>query len=335
MSKSLPHNRQLWLGIALSLVCLALAVRGLALADILAGLQSTNLTLAGLALLAGMGSLLPRTLRWQLLFHPDRNRFPLGDLGVILLVGQTINVLAFARLGDLVRAYLAGELGRDTPARALGTIAVEKLVDLTAVVVLFLGLIPFLTVPAFVHQRGISLGLITLLLLTGLALITSRPTLVLNRVRRLTAQLPAAIGGRALRLVEGGLQGLTALRQPSVTRAVIALTVIVWCLYGLSNYLLLLAVGLAGSWPVALFLLVVLQIGIAIPSSPGRIGVMHYLAVLALGLVGIDQGPALTFAIVIHLISIVIPTLIGVAALVWTAIRWPGWRTAAGGAKWV
>lgn len=334
MNNPSPHHRQFWFGITLSLVCLGLAVRGLALDDILAGLQATNLTLAGLALLAGMGSLIPRTLRWQLFFHPDRSRFPLGDLGMILLAGQTINVLAFARLGDLVRAYLAGELGHDSPARTLGTIAVEKLVDLTAVIVLFLGLIPFLTLPESLYHRGVSLGLTTLLLLTGLLLITCRPALTLNWVRRLTAPLPATISGRVLRLVEGGLQGLTALHQPALTLAVIALTILVWCLYGLSNYLMLLAVGLEGSWPVALLLLVVLQIGIAIPSSPGRIGVVHYLAVLTLGWVGIDQAPALTFAIVIHLISLVIPTLIGVVALAWTATRWPGWRTATGGKRW-
>jgi uncharacterized protein (TIRG00374 family) len=93
-------------------------------------------------------------------------------------------------------------------------------------------------------------------------------------------------------------------------------TIIIWAIYAAVNYVLLAAVGAPLSWLAALFLLAVLQLGVAIPSSPGRVGVFHYLAVQVLAVFGVDQGMAVTYAVLLHLISVMLPAGLG-AILAW------------------
>ena len=78
----------------------------------------------------------------------------------------------------------------------------------------------------------------------------------------------------------------------------------------------LLALHAPASWLAAFFLLVVLQLGIAVPSSPGRVGVFHYLSVQALAVFAVGGATAVSFAIILHLISIILPAVLG-AALTW------------------
>jgi hypothetical protein len=57
--------------------------------------------------------------------------------------------------------------------------------------------------------------------------------------------------------------------------------------------------------------LVVLQVGTAVPSSPGRIGVFQYLVILALSIFAVDKNVALGYSIVLYLVVYVPVVLIG------------------------
>ena len=61
----------------------------------------------------------------------------------------------------------------------------------------------------------------------------------------------------------------------------------------------------------SLLLLVVLQIGTAVPSSPGRIGVFQYLVILALSILFVDKGVALGYSIILYLVTYIPIALIG------------------------
>jgi len=46
------------------------------------------------------------------------------------------------------------------------------------------------------------------------------------------------------------------------------------------------------------------------------VGVYHYLAVQSLAIFGVDQATAVSYAILLHLISIILPAVVG-AILAW------------------
>ena len=85
------------------------------------------------------------------------------------------------------------------------------------------------------------------------------------------------------------------------------------------------ALGLDLPVVAALLVLAVVQLGTAVPSTPGKVGVFQYLSVLALGPFGVGQGVALSYGILLHLVSYAPPIVLGGAGL-WVEL--PGLRRA-------
>ena len=50
--------------------------------------------------------------------------------------------------------------------------------------------------------------------------------------------------------------------------------------------------------------MVVTTISVVVPSSPGYVGSFHLLCQLALGLFAVPKGPALSYAFVLHAVSV-------------------------------
>ena len=111
--------------------------------------------------------------------------------------------------------------------------------------------------------------------------------------------------------------GLTALRSFPQIGTLLGWTFAVWLLSAGTNWLLLRALALPPSPLIALTLLVILQAGSALPSSPAKIGVFHYLTILGLGLFSIPSDAALAFAVWLHLVVVVLLIGLGILCLIW------------------
>ena len=80
-----------------------------------------------------------RGLRWAILVRGTGYPLRVGDSTEIIFISWTVNCLVPAKLGDLYRAYL---LKINTPvslSRTFGTVFIERVLDLFAIVVLGLG----------------------------------------------------------------------------------------------------------------------------------------------------------------------------------------------------
>lgn len=103
--------------------------------------------------------------------------------------------------------------------------------------------------------------------------------------------------------------------NPALLLSVSLLSIAIWLVDWMAIYLLFLAFGLHLPVAAALVLMIILIIGIAIPTAPGFIGNWHYSCVLGLGLFGIPKTDAMTFALVYHALSIGIIILLGLIFL--------------------
>jgi len=83
--------------------------------------------------------------------------------------------------------------------------------------------------------------------------------------------------------------------------------------------------GLGPALPFAAapFLLIVLKIGVAVPSVPGKLGIFHYLCTLALGVFGLEKGAALGYAVLLYFVVFVPPSLLGALFLWWESVHRP------------
>jgi glycosyltransferase 2 family protein len=295
---------QLWLGVLLGLIMLFLAGRGLDLALVGQTLARVNPMYVLLALLVFLLTQVVKAVRWRWLLSPKPTGLTLMQLANLLIVGQTINLLFLTRLGDIARAYLTGEESGASKTYVLGSIAAEKVVDLLALAIVIMCLIPFITLPAWLAARQVPVIAVAAALVLAMAcLIAGRHTWI-AWLNRLLARIPGSSRVRWQARLAAGLDGLSAVANRRAALAIWWWTLVIWSLGALTNMFLFLAFNLPARVLPAVFLLAVLQAGVAVPSVPGKIGVFHYLCVLALSAFGVPAAVALGYGITLHLIVV-------------------------------
>jgi hypothetical protein len=223
--------------------------------------------------------------RWKELF--ERNPPPISLLAAAVAIGQTLNYVIPFRSGEIARVFMVG----GKKLEVAGTIAVEKFLDV-----------------------GFFAGICLLL-----PLVWVMPDWM-NRPRMSALVMAGAylVGIVALAVIVPRFTSLPRLaRMPPLDKlpALLATSLLLWVGGVLVNYFVFHALQIEASLLVALVLLVILQLGQAVPSSPGKVGVFQYLAVLGLSLFGVSKAPALAFGLVLHLV-VFLPVAI-IAGVFW------------------
>lgn len=310
---------QVGFGLAVSVLCFWLALRDLAVDAVLQSLRQAELTWVALALLSVVFTNWAKATRWRLLFFPHHRHLPTRSLFAILLAGQAVSLAIPLRGGELARAYLVGQRFGDSKARTLATVGVEKVIDLAMLALCILLLAPMLvsTDAAALTSRRSSLISVALLLLAGavIGLLGRHHWVAL--ARRLAGRLPNQAGARWIGLLDAALHGLDALRYPAVVIRVIAWSVLTWLLAGSTNYLVLRALHLPANAVVSFTLLAVLQAGISVPSSPGKIGVFQFLCQLTLAWFGMAAVHGFAAGMLLYAVAPLSLMIAGGLALLW------------------
>lgn len=307
--------RRLLVGALLSLLFLWLAFRGTPAGEIADALRPADYRYVALAVGLVLLSPMVRALRWKLLYHPNHHGLGVWRLAVILLIGQMLNIVVPARAGELARIYLMGRTEDRSRALTLGTVAIEKWLDVLMMLLLLLFMPAVVALPAWFRDSRAGLAVFALAFFAvGLVLSYGKQQFV-SVVNRLAVFLPAEWQERARRGVALALDSLDVLRSPRVglelqlwSAAIVSLSVLV-------NYFTFKALGLDLSLTAALFLLAVLQVGVAVPSAPGKLGVFHYLCTLALGFFGVARGTALGYSFLLYAIVFLPPIVLGAGSL--------------------
>ncbi|MBN1890714.1 MAG: flippase-like domain-containing protein [Thermoflexales bacterium] len=320
INHTLIHSRGarlawLLLGLALSLLAAWLAVRDVHWGSVIEAIARANGWWLLAALLSVVLTTLLKALRWQALLVPRPREVSIWDLFAALVVGQMLNMALPMRAGDVGRAAF---VGRPSLSRmqVLATVAAEKWLDMTAAFALAMGLLPFMVWPEWARSSLGTLGVAVLAGVVGLAIVTLFRRRLAALVERLESSPARSLPlvARAVEWLRRAWQGVAALRTPSLAAGVIGWTVLTWLLGASTNWLVGRALGLPGSAVMWSFVLLVLQVGVAVPSVPGRIGVFEYLTMLALALFGVQGEVALAYALVLHVL-VIGPIVIGGLAL--------------------
>jgi uncharacterized membrane protein YbhN (UPF0104 family) len=165
---------------------------------------------------------------------------------------------------------------------------------------------PFMPLPAWLRdpsRRVSALSLAATLLLAVIFLQRARlrrlATWVAVRVFRSNS---TAVG----RQIDLTVDGFAPLADRGSIPAIAGATVIIWWLMVATNYALFYALPMQPSWLVAAVLLLVLHVGVAVPSTPGKIGVFQMLVNITLPLFGVSRELALGYGLLLYVI-IVLP----------------------------
>ena len=297
-------KKQLVVGSALGCVALWLTFRRTDLGAVAAAVERVHLWPVVVAMLLVAVTVIAVAQRWQLLVARGRSSRIRSPFVAAVVTGQMLNVLLPIRLGEFVRAFWISRAEGLPLARVLGTIAVERLADVLMLGASVTFLLLRLSLPPWVRNSGRAALAASILAAVVAIVLAKWGTSVLRVLDVPLRMLPSKIRLGTIRHGRIALTELQAFRDWRANLKVWGLSVVIVMLAASTNYVLFFAFDLSLSPTTALLLFVVLQIGGAPVSTPGNLGVFHYLVVLVLATLGVDRTVAVAYAVMLHAIAI-------------------------------
>lgn len=302
-----------WLGIASSLLFLWLVSRQVSWPRVLEALKDADWNWIAMGLLLLIVTWALFAVRWQCLLAPAAP-VPWSDAFAYILIGYLGNAVLPLRLGDAGRIVLLGKKHAISIAFTSATVVLERLLDILTVLV-FVGLLMLVTPVPELIRRGVQATAVVAFLAFLVLVLLSRSQVILARLETLAStHLPEKIVEPWFDVLHRFIQGLQVTSSPGLLLKVGSLSVLSWGIAGLSILCFVRAFKLALPWHAAMLVLTVTNLGGALPSSPGAIGVYEFLSVLALSVWMSERSVALGFALVTHAASLALSVILGLIA---------------------
>lgn len=295
----MPKQLRLILKLAISLLALAFAFRDLDLTELTGVGLTTNWFLIVAAAALSVVSISVLAMRWKKILTPIAT-----SRVSTLLRGQYIGLFGNnvfpLRAGEFMRAdYVRRKLDKSFVS-ILGTIFLERSIDLVIVGILFAALTATQAIPGIPPIRASVLLGSALLLMVGAALVI--------RFRR-------HLGGLVARRFPGATESRKLIGHLLTHRGLSALlltSLALWLLYFVRVQAVISSIGLPIDLGLVALVLVATAAGFMIPAAPGALGTYHMAVVFSMhDIYGVQLVDAQVAAILLHLSAYVPTTLIG------------------------
>jgi uncharacterized protein (TIRG00374 family) len=300
---------KVWGGIAVSLVLLWLAARGVSLDELADSFRQIR---PGW-LVGTLATIVVRfwctAVRWQVLLRPVKP-ISVHRLFSVTMIGFMANNVLPARMGEFVRAYALAKSETLSASLAFATIVLERVFDGFTLLAFLVGGLLFLRPERWlVWSAGMSFCLYVGVLGGLLWLRQGRG------FDRLLARLPLGLRARAARLLDSFALGLDVLSDPRALGVAAALSLAVWGVSVAGVWTMFAAFGLDLPVHAAVLLLAIVAVAVALPSAPGYVGTFQAGTVAALALFAVPESTAFSFSLLYHAIHFVPITVAGLVYL--------------------
>ena len=310
----------------ITVVFLAIALYRVDLNQFVNALASADYRLIALAAVCAFASYTLRTMRWQRFLAPTK-KISVVRLFPVLIIGFALNNLLPGRPGEFARPYWLGVRENISKTLGLATIIVERVADGIALIAfLLLALAAFkplnLALPPAVETIALAASILFGVALAGLIFLLVREQLALSIFKFFTKFLPHNLAARLEKMLGSFIVGLHSLKSARDVAAIIALSLGVWLIESLGYFLMLSAFNalpnLADHAVAAVFMMVLINLGVMIPAAPGGVGPYEAAAIFALSAFSVNETVAATVALGSHAISYIIITGMGLF-FIWRA----------------
>lgn len=303
---------RLIIGIAIAGLFLWLIFRGINLNELLAAFNQANsflILLSVVAFLIGYGC---RIERWRIMLILDNPNISWKEcFGPMFASVAANNILPF-RAGDILRAFGFNSRLRISTATSLTTLVVERLLDLLMVIA-FLGL----ALRFFNLDSSMLLGVggsLLLIFAGAIAFVLIAPN-IFSPIAFLVARMLSKISPNIGRQAEHQFKKVfAALSHVSHGPNMIKLILWSWCAWFFEGIVFWCAAKALPSLSEPLASWVALPIGTlstTIPSTPGYVGTFDFFTSQAMITLGNSIPAAAAYALLVHIILWLPPTLIG------------------------
>ncbi|BCX04986.1 MAG: TIGR00374 family protein [Candidatus Roseilinea sp.] len=319
----------IWIGVAISIVFLFLALRGIHFDEFARALQRAN----PLWLLPGIAfyflAVAVRAWRWSYLLRPLK-AVSADRLFPVVVIGYMGNNIYPARIGELLRAYV---LRRDEGvpiASSLATVLIERMMD--GVVMVGFALIGLQFAPNVSARagQGVTAALALFALASAaffwMALAPART----NRLAEatITRLVPNRFQAPLLGIAHRFVQGAQSLRSPRDLAAIFLGTVVVWLLETMKYVSVAWAFDLALPFGGLMLVNGLSNLFTIIPGAPGAVGTFDAGGMLGMRALGVEDSLAAAYVLTLHVALWLPVTLLGAFFMLREGLRWSDLRRA-------
>jgi hypothetical protein len=311
---------------------MAFVLRGADLQQVGDAVTSARLDLIGLSVLAMVVTYVARAVRWCHLLEP-LGRVHLGVALRATVMGFAATALLPGRVGEVLRPYLLARREQLSVSAAIGTVVLERLLDLAVILAIFgLAVVVFEPpggaagdglLPAL--HAGAAVAAAFALATLGLACVAAAsPASVGRGVARVTAMLPAGLSQRLVQFSHRFSEGFGAMRRFGPLVWAMAWTVVIWLSITAGLWCVSVAFGISMSPAGAGIVLVLIVLGVAVPTPAGVGGYHAAFQVGATTLFAASAESAVGAGLVAHAISFLPVTIVGVILMAFEGVRLAG-----------
>jgi uncharacterized protein (TIRG00374 family) len=303
-------NKKIFLGILISSVLVYLSFRGINLQDIFRDLNRIKLCPVIFCTLLIILMQWLRSYRWGVILQPMEKIDQLS-LFSVTSVGFLAIAAIPARLGELARPYLISQKSSIKMPSALGTILVERVLDSFTVLAIAVIVLFFTDLPPWMIKSGIIFFLLASGMFCFIVFMILQRDAALKLINKVLGKLPGKFAHRIDEFIHHFIDGIQVITNIKLLLYLFFISALVWLLDVLAIYVLLLAFGFTLPVIAAFVVMIILIVGIAIPTAPGYVGNWHFACVLGLSFFGLAKAEALSFAVVYHFLSMIIVAILG------------------------
>jgi uncharacterized protein (TIRG00374 family) len=304
-------KKKFLIGIFISLVFLYLAFRKVDFVELWDALKGANYWYILPNVVLVIAAMWIRAYRWKFMVNPIK-RVGMGSLFSSVMIGFMANNVLPARLGEFIRAYSLGTKENISRSAAFATIMVERIFDgFALLLILWLSLLMYPELPGWLKKAGNLFLLMNIVTLAFLVLIEIKRDFALKIFNLLFRILPAGLSSKAEEIVDKFIGGLKVFRNLTSLLWILACSIFLWIIVGISNYFIFLAFDQHPAVFASFILLGIVSLAVMLPSSPGFVGTFHAACVASFLVLNLNQSVSRPFSIILHASQYLPVTLLG------------------------
>jgi glycosyltransferase 2 family protein len=251
-----------------------------------------------------------QALRWKFLLTPF-GKVSLSRTTRAVFAGLFANLVFPLRPGEFLRSYLISNQEDITLGRVLGSVGVERLIDLV-IATAALGIASlFVDLPQRFKRAADILGVVSLAVVAIIVALIFYFEFKLGK----DPEIPAEAKHLRAKIMRA-LTGLHAMgTAPSFYPAVLT-SMAMPALQVLALWSMIRSYGLGLSFMAAVVVLLVINIGVSLPNAPANVGSYQFFCVLGVSIFGVEKTTATGFSFFAWFVLTVPFIFLGFAALV-------------------
>jgi hypothetical protein len=298
----LKRRWKLLLGLSVSAIFLAVALRGLDLSEVAKYLRQANYAwlLPGIAIY--FVAVMLRTWRWHYLLRPVKV-VALSRLFPLVCIGYFGNNVYPFRIGEVLRAVLLKQTEGISVSTSLATIIIERVFDGLVMLLFVFVALPFVgaeQIPPIYRSTIVFASIFFLLALAVFLWMATAPERAARFYQAVTARVvPVGVRPKLDTFFLRFMEGLKFLTSGRDVLMVFITSTLIWLTETVKYWFVMHAFAFSVSFIGLMLMNGVVNLTTTLPSAPGYIGTFE-VGASVLAALGVDRDLAFGYTIVLH-----------------------------------